>query len=307
MSLSDRADAESRIDRVGKYSHDEPLNFPHIEFPMYQSYWQLDEKPFEAGCDPKFFFPGESHQAALLKLRYAVENRRGGALLAGASGLGKTLLIRIMQSMLAEQFAPLVHLVFPQMKADELLAYLSDELTGASDTREATPGVNHSVRRIQQFLTDNAQKDRHAVAIVDEAQLLTDPAVLDALRLLQNFEVDGRPTLTLLLVGQNGLLTTLDVQSALEERLDVKCLLRPFSRSETAAYVNHRIQTAGATRELFSADALDRLHDLTQGIPRRINRLADLALLIGFAEEFDSISAEHLSSVQQELVTVASQ
>ena len=63
---------------------------------MYEAYWQLRQKPFENCADPRFYYPGESHQAALLKLRYAVENQRGGALLCGASGSGKTLLVSII-------------------------------------------------------------------------------------------------------------------------------------------------------------------------------------------------------------------
>ena len=58
---------------------------------MYETYWRLKQKPFENAADPRFYYPGESHQAALLRLRYAVENRRGAALLAGPSGSGKTL------------------------------------------------------------------------------------------------------------------------------------------------------------------------------------------------------------------------
>ena len=58
---------------------------------MYETYWRLTQKPFENAADPRFYYPAESHQAALLKLRYAIENRRGAALLAGPSGSGKTL------------------------------------------------------------------------------------------------------------------------------------------------------------------------------------------------------------------------
>ncbi|GAG08635.1 unnamed protein product, partial [marine sediment metagenome] len=63
---------------------------------MYESYWQLTTRPFDNGDDSRFYFPSESHQGALLKLRYAVENRRGGALLSGAAGLGKTLLANML-------------------------------------------------------------------------------------------------------------------------------------------------------------------------------------------------------------------
>lgn len=272
---------------------------------MYQSYWQLDEKPFETGCDPRYFYPGESHQAALLKLRYAVENRRGGAMLAGAAGLGKSLLVLMLRSMLPEKTFRVAHLVFPQMSAAELLAYLADELNGPADAALGTPRMNESVRRIQTLLARSAEQGRHTLVVVDEAQLIADAEALDALRLLMNFEVAGRPSLTLLLVGQPGLLTTLDQTPHLEERIDVKCLLRPFSPAETASYAGHRLRVAGASRDLFADDALAAMHDLTQGVPRRINRLCDLALLIGFAEEFDSITAAHLESIERELVAVA--
>jgi len=271
---------------------------------MYESYWQLERKPFDHGGDPRFYFPGESHQAALLKLRYAVESRRGGALLAGPSGSGKTLVIHMLRGLLGEQFSPVVHLVYPQMSADELLAYLAAELGGEMNG-SALPGAHRSIRQIEGILAENSARGRHAVVAVDEAHLIHNSRTLEALRLLLNFQCSGEPALTLLLAGQPGILPTLDRAPQLEERLGVKCLLRPFTAVETAQYVAHRLQVAGAGRAIFAPDALVALHRLTHGIPRRINRLADLALLIGYAEELPTISAEHLESVSQELVAVA--
>src|ERR1700744_3241815 len=96
---------------------------------MYESYWQLDRRPFDNnGCDARFYYPSERPQGAMLKLRYAVENRRSAALLSGASGSGKTLLIGQLRRDLSKQFSPLVGLVFPEMPADALLPYLADEL-----------------------------------------------------------------------------------------------------------------------------------------------------------------------------------
>jgi general secretion pathway protein A len=127
----------------------------------------------------------------------------------------------------------------------------------------------------------------------------------EALRLLLNFETGGVPALTLLLAGEPGVLPTLDRMPQWEERLAVKCLLRPFSEAETAAYVEHRLRAAGAVRPLFDSDALPTIHALTQGIPRRINRLCDLTLLIGFAEERRTLGASQFESVCHELVAVA--
>jgi type II secretory pathway predicted ATPase ExeA len=270
---------------------------------MYESYWRLKQKPFENSADPRFYFPSESHQAALLKLRYAVENRRGAALLSGGSGTGKTLLTGMLRETLGQQCSPFVHLVFPQMSTAELLAYLADELDGST----GGPGgwaVQQSVRRIEHFLAENARQGRHAVLVVDEAHLIDDPHTLEAMRLLLNYEPGSQPGLTLLLIGQTGLLPTLERMPQLDERLAVKCLLRRFTQQETADYVAHRLKVAGAVRTIFEPDALPALHQLTHGAARQINRLCDLALLIGYAEERRTIDAAQLEAVCQELVAV---
>ena len=269
---------------------------------MYETYWRLKQKPFENAADPQFYYPAESHQAALLKLRYAVENRRGAALLAGPSGSGKTLITAMLRDWLGESYAPFVHLVFPQMSSPEFLGYLADELDGATAAAEA-PGTQASVRRIGDFLRANAEKGRHAVVVVDEAHLL-DARTLEALRLLLNFEPGGTPGMTLLLVGQPSILPTIDRMPSWEERLGVKCLLRPFHAPETAEYAQHRLRVAGATRPIIEPAAWPALHDLTHGIARKINRLGDLALLVGYAEEQSTLDAGHFESVCRELVAV---
>jgi general secretion pathway protein A len=267
---------------------------------MYESYWQLQHKPFESGVDRRFYYPGESQQAALLKLRYAIESRHSGAILAGPSGSGKTMAVEMLKTMLGEEFSPLVHLVFPQLNTAELLDYLADELSGAGGGSNAA----ESVRRIERFLIENAQAGRHAVVFIDEAQLLDDPATLETLRLLLNFQFDGQPAMTLVLAGQTGLLPILDRAQTLEERLAVKCLIRPFTPDETASYVEHRLRVAGAQRPIFEPSSLTTLHSLTRGIPRRINRLCDLSLLIAYAEGHRTIAASLLESISQELVSV---
>ena len=270
---------------------------------MYESYWQLRQKPFENCSDPRFYYPGESHQAAVLKLRYAIENQREGALLAGASGLGKTLIVTMLRGSLDERFEPFVHMRFPQMPVDQWMAYLAAELTGA-DGDGVTPSVGRSVKRIEQFLGENTAGGRHAVVIIDEAQLVDDRRSLEAIRLLSNFHSAGRPNLTVVLAAQPSLLPVLERTPQLEERLAVKCLLRCFTEQETAEYVTHRLKEAGAEGPIFEPEAMATLQQLTHGVPRRINRLCDLALLIGYAEQQKTIGPAQLEAVSQELVAV---
>jgi general secretion pathway protein A len=271
---------------------------------MYESYWKLARKPFENAHDAKFYYPSESHQGALLKLRYVVENRRGAALLSGPAGVGKSLLIRSLFRVLPESVAPRTHLVFPRMPGDQLLAYIADELTGQPPTHDVAT-AKQSVHRIQTGLTENAEAGRHAVLVIDEAQALLDADTWELIRLLLNFELDTGPAMTMLLVGQGEMLPAIERVPSLEERLAVKCILRPFTCEETVSYISHRLSTAGGQHTIFADSSMDAIHQLSGGVPRRINRLCELALLIGYAEQRETIEVDQIDAVSDELLTVS--
>jgi general secretion pathway protein A len=267
---------------------------------MYQTYWQLEGRPFEHTSDERYYYAAESQRGSLLKLRYVLENRRGAAVLAGESGLGKTLLVQKLLTELDEKFAPRVHLVYPQLPADQLLTYLADHLTGQHSPLTAT--IDQSVRQIERLLSSNAAAGKHAIIAIDEAQLLASAQTLEAIRLLMNFEHDGQPVATFLLAGQTGLAVAVRRLPALEERIAVTCVLSRLSAIETGRYIEHRLTAAGAKRAIFEPAAVDVIGQLTHGIPRRINRLCDLALLVGYGEELQKITGPHIESIHQELV-----
>jgi type II secretory pathway predicted ATPase ExeA len=271
---------------------------------MYLDYWQLDSKPFEPGGDARSLFQGAAHQAALHKLRYAIENRRAAGLLAGLSGVGKTLLIETLRQQLGERYQPFVRVVFPQMTDRDLLVYLAEQL-GAPPADPPRYTIEESLRRLEYIFGENLRQDRHAVIVIDEAHLLEDSGLVEPLRLLLNLGPIDKPPFTLLLVGQPTLMPMVARHGSLDERLDIKVVLSPLSAEETAEYINHRLAAAGAAREIFSADAVAAAHQLTVGIPRRLNRLCDLALLVGFANGQHTIDADALRSIHGELVAVA--
>jgi general secretion pathway protein A len=272
---------------------------------MYLEYWNLSSLPFEPITEQAGLFPCESHEGALMKLRYAIENERGAALLAGPAGTGKTMLTRMLEAQLDARFSPFVRLVFPQMSSRDLLVYLAEEL-GAPPADPPRHTVEESVRRLEFYLAQNAHLDRHAVVVVDEAHLLEDCGALETLRLLLNFEIDARPTMSLLLVGQMGLVSAAGRLRSLADRVAVSTLLRAFTPEETAAYVEHRLRRAGASREIFTPAAVEALHYFGHGIPRQINRLGDLALLVGFADRLGLLDAPQIEAVSEELVAVGS-
>lgn len=272
---------------------------------MYESYWQLSANPFENGAHPGFFYRSETHQASLLKMRYLVEHKKGAGLLVGGTGSGKTYLTQMLGYQLAEPAGPFVSILFPQMSPAELLAYLAVEL-GADPQQVGgdARGMDRSVREIQQLLRKYNTEGRHPVIVIDEAHLIEDMDVFQALRLLLNFHEGGQQTFTLILAGQRSLLNKTRRIAEFEERLAVKCLLRPLTQDETISYVSHRLQVAGARKAIFDPDALTAVFELSGGIPRRINRICDLSLLVGYADDSPHICAEQVEAVSEELAAV---
>lgn len=271
---------------------------------MYEAYWQLERRPFEPNTKREFYYPAETHQGALLKLRYAVENRRGAAVLAGSPGIGKTLLIDTLREQQGDRYRPFVHVVFPQMEGRDLLVYIA-ELLGAPPDDPPRYTVEESIRRIELVVNENQRQGRHAVIAVDEAHLLWESGLLETLRLILNLGGVSEPPFTLLLVGQPRVLSCLERIPDLDERMAVKTLIRALTADETAGYISHRLNAAGTQREIFDASALDEIYVLSQGVPRAINRLCDLALLIGYAQGRDILRADDIAAVSEELVTVA--
>ncbi len=268
---------------------------------MYEAHWQLDARPFDQTADARFYYPGESQQGALLKLRYAVEMRQPAALLAGPAGVGKTTLVQHLLRQCGDALSPRLSVVFPQLPGEQLLLYLAGQLNEATLTPIDT--LEHSLRRLETGLISNARAGKHALIVIDEAHLLQSSGGLETVRLLLNLQNAGRPVATLLLIGQTGLLVAIERTPNLEERIAVKCLLRRLTQTETLAYVQHRLLAAGATRTIFSEAALEAVHQHSLGVPRRVNRLCDLALLVGFAEEASTIDVAQIDAISEELLT----
>ncbi len=112
---------------------------------------------------------------------------------------------------------------------------------------------------------------------------------------------------SLLLVGERGLLAPVQRLSQLDERISIRCVLGSLTKEETAQYVRQRLTVAGAQKEIFTPDALTAIFELSGGIPRRINRLCDLSLLVGYAENMSRISSVEVEAVSDELLTAVAE
>ncbi len=244
---------------------------------MYEDHFGLSYRPFSETVNPAAYVGLPGRDATLRRLRYGLQHGYGPVVLFGPAGSGKTLIARRLA---ADLGVPTAHLTFPALPGAELLTLLAEEFGGPFTD---TPTTAVAFRRLRDQLAAAVSSGQHPLLIVDDAQAIQDPAAFETLRLLLNFASTGPPDLALLLVGTADLL--MQLPPGLADRLTARCLLAPFTESESSAYVLGRLAAAGATSPLFTAEALAAIHHAADGLPRRLNHLADLALLIAYAED----------------------
>ena len=258
---------------------------------MYQDYWNLRELPFENVPDPRFFYPATDHQKALLQMFYAINNRMGAAVLTGDLGCGKTVLSRI-----------LIHDLSPDRYAIALMAksglsprdFLRDMLNQL-DVETQSHAVPDLRRALEVQVVKSANAGKYTVVIVDEAQAIEDDDTFAELQSLFSFQRNDRFFLTLLLIGQPDLKDRIARHEPLARQVARQSHLAPLKREETHAYVQTRLQKAGIKRPLFDKAALDALYRASNGIPRELNNICDIALLLGFGYKAEAITEAQIA------------
>ena len=258
---------------------------------MYQAYWGLDELPFENVPDPRFFYPSAEHQEALLRLFYAVNSRKGAAMLTGDIGCGKTILSRTLIQDLAPDRYEIGLVTNPSLSPVDFLREILYQL-GVQTSTNSKLDLLHA---LNDQAVKNVNADKDTIIIVDEAQAIENQDTFEELRLLLNFQLNDRFLLTLLLIGQPELKDRVAGIEQLSQRIAIKFHLGPLKREETHAYVQTRLERAGCKRQIFQEDALDLLYKESQGIPRTINNICDICLLLGFGAK-----AEHIDTLQMQ-------
>jgi type II secretory pathway predicted ATPase ExeA len=270
---------------------------------MYESFWKLSGKPFSHRSETAQLYRSKSHHAALLRLKYGLENFPGPGLVIGLSGTGKSTLARTFAADNSE-FRPFAHVVFPALGCDDLLRLIAAELCG-----HAAPdgvGTDAVLRQIQQSLKQYSEKGLQPLLCIDDAHLLSDDALQYVVQPLLNMsESDALTRMSILLLGLPTLSSRLRKVGELSERIAVTTPLSGFTAAETADYVITAIKRVNGREDIFSPEALNRLFEITAGNPRRINRLCDMALLVGYAEQLSQITEAHIDAVGAELLPAA--
>lgn len=249
---------------------------------MYLKHFDLSERPFAITPDPRFLYMSARHREALAHLLYGLGEGGGFVQLTGEVGTGKTTICRCLLEQVPEN-VDVAMVLNPKVTATELIATVCDELgvaypAGCDSIKELVDILNH-------YLLDAFARGRRTVLIIDEAQNLS-ADVLEQVRLLTNLETATQKLLQIILIGQPELrkLLARDDMRQLSQRVTARYHLEPISRDEADAYIRHRLQICGASNTIFDRRAVDRIHELSGGIPRLINVLCDRSLLGAYVE-----------------------
>jgi general secretion pathway protein A len=262
---------------------------------MYLRKFGLNHDPFSIAPDPRFLFMSDRHREALAHLLWGVSGQNnsvgssggGFVLLTGDIGAGKTTICRCFLQQIPSH-CNVGYIFNPKLSVVDLLQSICEEFHIAlpKDMGQVlTPKVY--IDALNKFLLERHAAWESCVLIIDEAQNLS-PRVLEQLRLLTNLETNERKLLQIILIGQPELRTML-AQPELEQlaqRVTARFHLKSLNFHETRQYITHRLSVAGLVGSVpFDGPALQRIYDLTQGVPRRINLLCGRALLGAWANE----------------------
>jgi general secretion pathway protein A len=266
---------------------------------MYEPYYGLHGKPFQLNPDPEFFFPSRGHARAYAYLQYGLHQSEGFIVVTGDVGAGKTTIVRSLLKRLDPEKVVAAQLVSTQLDAEDMLHAVATAFGIPSRATEKATLLAH----IEAFLVALVPEGRRALLIVDEAQNLTARAV-EELRMLSNFQLENRALLQSFLIGQPELRQVLQSgqMQQLRQRVIATYHLGPMDKSETQAYVEHRLKHVGWKGDPeFEPAAFEAIHTFSAGVPRRINLLCNRVMLGGYLGEKHRITAADVRSVAGEL------
>lgn len=271
---------------------------------MYLEHFGLREAPFRLTSPSDFFFTGARRGATVDALIYAVMNDEGIIKISGEVGTGKTMACRVLIERLPDT-VDTIYIANPSLDPGELLLTLSTELGVSLSLPPQHRGA--LLPAIYDVLIERYAEGRRVVLLVDEAHAMP-KASLEQIRLLSNLETGRRKLLQLVLFGQPELDTLLAARDMrqLKDRITHHFRLTPLTTAEVADYLDFRMRTAGYRGPaLFSPAATRRIARISGGLTRRVNILADKALLAAYTQQMHVVNPAHvrIAAIDAEYVT----
>src|SRR5512135_1097034 len=260
---------------------------------MYLEHFGLTEPPFKITPVTEFFFAGANRGEILDALIYAITDGEGIVKISGEVGSGKTMLCRMLLDRLPSNIKA-IYLANPSMSRDELLYAIADRL----DLNLEGQRVNVILQTLQNQLEAMYERGERCVVLVDEAHAMP-LDTLEELRLLYNLQVGKHKLIQIVLFGQPELDEKLEQSNMrqLKDRIVHHFSILPISRKVINDYLMFRMRAAGYKGpDIFSPAAVLLIGKASQGLMRRVNILADKALLAAFVENTHKIEVRHVQA-----------
>ena len=260
---------------------------------MYLDHFGLNQSPFKITPNTEFFYTGGNRGAILDALLYAIIHGEGIVKVTGEIGSGKTMLCRMLESMLPDNVEA-IYLANPSLNRDEVFHAIAGELGLATEGKRG----GEIMRLMQNCLIEKHAASKQVVLLVEEAQAMP-LDTLEEIRLLSNLETAHHKLLQIVLFGQPELDDNLNLPQMrqLKERITHGFKVPPLDQKDIPEYLMFRMRAAGYHGpNIFSAGAIKLITAASQGITRRINVLADKALLAAFSENTHNILPKHIKA-----------
>jgi type II secretory pathway predicted ATPase ExeA len=265
---------------------------------MYEEFYGLSKKPFSKTPDPEFLYLSRTHEEALARLQYAVEEKEI-VLLTGEVGSGKTTITRALMDSLDNSLYYFILILNPRLTPVQFLKLILKRL----DIEEIPSNRHDLTELLYEKLYSLYTSGKTPVLIIDEAQLITDRRVFEELRLISNFQLDKENLLSIILVAQPDIRKRIrnKVYLPLRQRIGLYYHLGPLTEEEVREYIEFRLRKAGRVEPLFTDGAIKRIYLYSEGIPRVINNIANASLLEGMGREAYIIDEEIIDAAAREL------
>ena len=266
---------------------------------MYETFFGLTGKPFQLNPDPSFYYGSRGHKRAFAYLEYGLYQSEGFIVITGEIGAGKTTIVRSLLEQLDPSKVVAAQLVSTQLDADDLLRSVA--VAFGLPVKAVDKAM--LLAAIEAFLCECVTQKKRALLVVDEAQNLSQRAV-EELRMLSNFQLGDRALLQSFLIGQPELREMMrsPQMQQLRQRVIASYHLGPLDKGEARAYIEHRLTHVGWKDDPhFEPECFEVIHNVTGGIPRRINTLCNRLLLAAYLAERHRIRESDVQSIAREI------